>query len=226
MLFGSTPFSVNAFAAGGEVRSIPTGVEATGSTNAVVVVGIANLSLTGVEATGAVNSVVVDAQAVVAANSVDATVSVGDTTVVAKAVVEPQGVDSTGNIGTTTVIAEANVGISAPVLTITAGSPTIIAEALVISVGVAANTALGNITTRTVNRIEVQSVPLSIYTKRPVVTTAQFDYESLKDSYDRDRVVYVSAIDQRYTITVPADPTNRTVHIQPMDIDRTVRIAA
>jgi len=96
----------------------------------------------------------------------------------------------------------------------------------VLPVGIAANSALGTLTTRTINRIEITSVPLSIYTKRPVVATVQFDYESLKDSYDRDRVVYVSAIDQRYTITIPADPTNRTVHIQAMDTDRTVRIAA
>ena len=226
MLFGSTPFSVTAFASTGEERILATGVEATTTVNSVVIVAAANLSLTGVEATGTINTVVVDAQAVVAANSVDAVVSLGDTTVVAEAVVVPQGVDSTSNIGTTTIIAEANVGVTINALTFTVGSPVIKGKAVVLPAGVAANINLGTVGTRTVNVIEVTSVPLNIYTKRPTVTTVQFDYESIKDSYDRDRVIYVAPIDQRYTITVPADPTNRTVYIQAMDTDRTVRIAA
>jgi hypothetical protein len=67
---------------------------------------------------------------------------------------------------------------------------------------------------------------MNIYTRRPAIVAVQFDYESIKDSYDRNRVVYVSATDQGYTVRIPADPTNRTVYIEAMDTDRTVRIAA
>jgi hypothetical protein len=101
MLFGSTPFSANAFAAGGEVRFEVVGVASVANTNAVVAVGgssastgvstpalsvtingvnvtaVAVVSPTGVAANGSAQVVVTQTQNVFTITSAGLTVSVG-----------------------------------------------------------------------------------------------------------------------------------------------------
>ena len=100
------------------------------------------------------------------------------------------------------------------------------AKAVVLPVGVAANTNAGILTTKTSNVFEITGVPLNAFAGNFNVTTVQFDYESLKASFDRNRVIFIAPTNQGFTINVPADPNNRTILIEAMDTDRVVRIAA
>ena len=227
MLFGIAPFSTNPFSSTVETRFVIASVSATSTAGSVTVVAEANTLLTGVAGTGSIGSTVVTAKSVTLSASVSATSSVGTTIVAANANVVPSGVDSQGIIGTTTVLAEANISLTSPALTGTIGTGSNIqAKAVVLPVGVAANTNAGILTTKTSNVFEITGVPLNVFAGNFTVTTVQFDYESLKASFDRNRVIFVSPTNQGYSINIPADPNNRTVLIEAMDTDRVVRIAA
>ena len=227
MFFGIFPFASGPFSTTLETRLIAQSVPATSSAGSINVVGHANFSLTGSSNTISIGSVVVTAKSVTLSASVSATSSVGTTIVAANANVVPSGVDSQGIIGTTTVLAEANISLTSPTLTLSGATGTNIqAKAVVLPVGVAANTNAGILTTKTSNVFEIAGVPLNIFAGNFTVTTVQFDYESIKASFDRNRVIFVSPTNQGYSINIPADPNNRTVLIEAMDTDRVVRIAA
>ena len=227
MFFGISPFASGPFSTTLETRLIAQSIPATSSIGSITVVGESNTGLTGVTVTGSIGLSVVTAESVTLSDSVTATSSVGTTIVTANSNVVPSGVDSQSNIGTTTVLADANTSITSPALTGTVGTGSNIqAKAVVLPVGVAANTNAGILTTKTSNVFEINSVPLNAFAGNFTVTTVQFDYESIKASFDRNRVVFIAPTNQGYSITIPADPNNRTVLIEAMDTDRVVRIAA
>tara|TARA_R110001592_G_C13115620_1_gene745375 strand:- start:1167 stop:1850 length:684 start_codon:yes stop_codon:yes gene_type:complete len=227
MIFGIAPFSTNPFSTTAETRFVIASVSATSSAGSVTVVAEANLGLTGVAGTGSIGLSVVTAKSVTLSASVSATASIGLTIVAANANVVPSGVDSQGNIGTTTVLAEANLSLTSPALIMSGATGTNVqAKAVVLPVGVAANTNAGILTTKTSNVFEITGVPLNAFAGNFNVTTVQFDYESLKASFDRNRVIFIAPTNQGFTINVPADPNNRTILIEAMDTDRVVRIAA
>lgn len=227
MLFGIAPFSTNPFSSTVETRFVIASVSATSSAGSVTVVAEANLDLTGVAGTGSIGLSVVTAKSVTLSASVSATASIGLTIVAANANVVPSGVDSQGNIGTTTVLAEANLSLTSPALIMSGATGTNVqAKAVVLPVGVAANTNAGILTTKTSNVFEITGVPLNAFAGNFNVTTVQFDYESLKASFDRNRVILIAPTNQGFTVNVPADPNNRTILIEAMDTDRVVRIAA
>tara|TARA_B110000977_G_scaffold193357_1_gene268240 strand:- start:3816 stop:4499 length:684 start_codon:yes stop_codon:yes gene_type:complete len=227
MIFGIAPFSTNPFSTTAETRFVIASVSATSSAGSVTVVAEANLGLTGVAGTGSIGLSVVTAKSVTLSASVSATASVGLTIVAANANVVPSGVDSQGNIGTTTVLAEANISLTSPALIMSGATGTNVqAKAVVLPVGVAANTNAGILTTKTSNVFEITGVPLNAFAGNFNVTTVQFDYESLKASFDRNRVIFIAPTNQGFTVNVPADPNNRTILIEAMDTDRVVRIAA
>ena len=227
MIFGIAPFSTNPFSTTAETRFVIASVSATSSAGSVTVVAEANLDLTGVAGTGSIGLSVVTAKSVTLSASVSATASIGLTIVAANANVVPSGVDSQGNIGTTTVLAEANLSLTSPALIMSVATGTNIqAKAVILPVGVAANTNAGILTTKTSNVFEITGVPLNAFAGNFNVTTVQFDYESLKASFDRNRVIFIAPTNQGFTVNVPADPNNRTILIEAMDTDRVVRIAA
>jgi len=227
MIFGIAPFSTNPFSTTAETRFVIASVSATSSAGSVTVVAEANLDLTGVAGTGSIGLSVVTAKSVTLSASVSATASIGLTIVAANANVVPSGVDSQGNIGTTTVLAEANLSLTSPALIMSGATGTNVqAKAVVLPVGVAANTNAGILTTKTSNVFEITGVPLNAFAGNFNVTTVQFDYESLKASFDRNRVIFIAPTNQGFTVNVPADPNNRTILIEAMDTDRVVRIAA
>jgi hypothetical protein len=227
MIFGIAPFSTNPFSTTAETRFVIASVSATSSAGSVTVVAEANLGLTGVAGTGSIGLSVVTAKSVTLSASVSATSSVGLTIVAANANVVPSGVDSQGNIGTTTVLAEANLSLTSPALIMSGATGTNVqAKAVVLPVGVAANINAGILTTKTSNVFEITGVPLNAFAGNFNVTTVQFDYESLKASFDRNRVIFIAPTNQGFTVNVPADPNNRTILIEAMDTDRVVRIAA
>jgi hypothetical protein len=227
MIFGIAPFSTNPFSTTAETRFVIASVSATNSAGSVTVVAEANLGLTGVAGTGSIGLSVVTAKSVTLSASVSATASVGLTIVAANANVVPSGVDSQGNIGTTTVLAEANLSLTSPALIMSGATGTNVeAKAVVLPVGVAANINAGILTTKTSNVFEITGVPLNAFAGNFNVTTVQFDYESLKASFDRNRVIFIAPTNQGFTVNVLADPNNRTILIEAMDTDRVVRIAA
>jgi hypothetical protein len=227
MFFGISPFASGPFSTTLETRLIAQSVPATSSAGSITVVGHANFSLTGSSNTISIGSVVVTAKSVTLSDSIPATASLGTIIVVANANVAPSGVDSQANLGTTTVLADANTSITSPALTSTVGTGSNIqAKAVVLPIGVASNVAIGIVNVSTQVILELVNVPLNIFSGSLTVTTTQFDYESLKSSFDRRRVVFIAPTNQGYTVNIPADPRNRTVLIEATNTDRVVRIAA
>ena len=227
MFFGISPFASGPFSTTLETRLIAQSVPATSSAGSITVVGHANFSLTGSSNTISIGSVVVTAKSVTLSDSIPATASLGTTIVVANANVAPSGVDSQANLGTTTVLADANTSITSPALTATVGTGSNIqAKALVLPTGVSSSATIGIVDITTQVILEVIGVTLNVFSGSLIVETQQFDYESLKSSFDRRRVVFISPTNQGYTVNIPADPRNRTVLIEATNTDRVVRIAA
>ena len=227
MFFGISPFASGPFSTTLETRLIAQSIPATSSAGSITVVGHANFSLTGSSNTISIGSVVVTAKSVTLSDSIPATASLGTTIVVANANVVPSGVDSQANLGTTTVLADANTSITSPALTSTVGTGSNIqAKALVLLTGVSSSATIGIVDITTQVILEVIGVTLNVFSGSLIVETQQFDYESLKSSFDRRRVVFISPTNQGYTVNIPADPRNRTVLIEATNTDRVVRIAA
>ena len=227
MFFGISPFASGPFSTTLETRLIAQSVPATSSAGSITVVGHANFSLTGSSNTISIGSVVVTAKSVTLSDSIPATASLGTTIVVANANVVHSGVDSQANLGTTTVLADANTSITSPALTSTVGTGSNIqAKALVLLTGVSSSATIGIVDITTQVILEVIGVTLNVFSGSLIVETQQFDYESLKSSFDRRRVVFISPTNQGYTVNIPADPRNRTVLIEATNTDRVVRIAA
>lgn len=224
-MFG-TAFASTPFASQSEIRFLIDGVVALGATNSVTISADANVSVTTPTLTSSVGSVVVVAEANTAITGVSATVSTNTVTVTAAANVVPTGVDSTGVIGTTVVVAGANTFISSPALTAGIGAVTITAAANVATTGVSATVSLGLVQPKTINVILITSPALTVNTNSVTVVNTNFDYESLQDSYDRKRVVFIAGTPQNFTVIIPSDKKQRTVSIAAIDRDNTIRIAA
>jgi hypothetical protein len=224
-MFG-TAFASTPFASQSEIRFLIDGVGALGATNSVTISADANVPVTTPSLTSSVGSVVVVAEANTAITGVSATASTNTVTVTAAANVVPTGVDSTGVIGTTVVVAGANTSISSPALTVGIGVVTITAAANVVLTGVSATSSLGLIQNKTTNVIPITSPALTVNTNSVTVANTNFDYESLQDSYDRKRVVFITGTPQNFTVVIPSDKKQRTVSIAAIDRDNTIRIAA
>jgi hypothetical protein len=227
MFFGISPFASGPFSTTLETRLIAQSVSTTASVGSIIVVGEANTGLTGVTVTGSIGSVVVTAESVTLSNSVNTTGSVGTTIVVANANVVPSGVDSSSNIGTTTVLADANTSITSPALTLVGATGTNVqAKAVVLPTGVESSVAIGTITIRITAVVNPVSTALNIFSGNLSVVATKFDYESRKDDYRKNHVVFITETNQNNTIHIPSDSRSKTVIIEATNIDRVVRIAA
>ena len=224
MLFGSTPFSVNAFGAGGEVRFDVAGVASAANTNSVVTTAAASLGLTGVQATGQAGFLTIVAEANTSLDSVEATSGTSTTTVAAAATVLPLGVTAQSTAGSTTVVAKAVTGVSTPALSITVNGVTVTADAVVNPTGLAANSAAGDVTTKTQNVFTVTSAGLTVFAGTPIIAEGTFDYESIKDLYSRHRTVHLVPLQGGNTVQIL--PENNVVYIHKRQGSNTVYIAA
>ena len=224
-MFG-TAFASTPFASQSEIRFLIDGVSAIGATSTVTVTAASDVLVTTPTLTSSVGSVVVVAKANTAITGVSATASTNTVGIVAEANVVPTGVDSTGVIGTTVVVAGANTSISSPALTVGIGAVTITAAANVTTTGVSATISLGLVQTRTTNVILISTPALTVNTNSVTVVNTNFDYDALKDSYDRKRVLFIVGTPQTYTVAIPSDKKQRTVSIAAIDRDNTIRIAA
>ena len=225
-MLGFSPLASTPFASQSEITFLIDGVSAIGATNTVTVTAASDVPVTTPTLTSSVGSVVVVAEANTVITGVSATASTNTVGIVAEANVVPTGVDSTGVIGTTVVVGDANLSISSPALTVGIGVVNATAAANVVPTGVALTGAIGVLTTRTSNVIPITSPALTINTNSVTVVATNFDYDSLKDSYDRKRVLFIAGTPQTYTVAIPSDKKQRTVSIAAIDRDNTIRIAA
>lgn len=158
----------------------------------------------GVSALGVTNSVTISADANVPVTTPTLTSSVGSVVVVADANAAVTGVSATASTNTVTITAAANV----------------------VPTGVSATVSLGLVQSRTTNVIPITTPALTVNTNSVTVVNTNFDYDSLQDSYDRKRVVFISGTPQNFTVVIPSDKKQRTVSIAAIDRDNTIRIAA
>lgn len=225
-MLGFSPLASTPFASQSEITFLIDGVSAIGATNTVTVTAASDVPVTTPTLTSSVGSVVVVAEANTAITGVSATASTNTVGIVAEANVVPTGVDSTGVIGTTVVVGDANLSISSPALTVGIGVVNATAAANVVPTGVALTGSIGALTTRTSNVILISTPALTVNTNSVTVVATNFDYDSLKDSYDRKRVLFIVGTPQTYTVAIPSDKKQRTVSIAAIDRDNTIRIAA
>ena len=225
-MLGFSPLASTPFASQSEITFLIDGVSAIGATNTVTVTAASDVPVTTPTLTSSVGSVVVVAEANTAITGVSATASTNTVGIVAEANVVPTGVDSTGVIGTTVVVGDANLSVSSPALTVGIGVVNATAAANVVPTGVSLTGAIGALTTRTSNVIPITSPALTVNTNSVTVVATNFDYDSLKDSYDRKRVLFIVGTPQTYTVAIPSDKKQRTVSIAAIDRDNTIRIAA
>ena len=163
-------------------------VSATGATNTVTIVAKAVVVPTGVEGDIITDDplvsgdeIIVDAEAVFSVTGVGGTGAVNSVTVLADSVIVPTGVE--GDIITDSIVvdgdeividADANVSLSGKGVSGTTalnGSVTLVCKAVVIPTGVQGTFTVGDET----------------------INTVQFDYESIKDNYNRARTVYIGS---------------------------------
>jgi hypothetical protein len=161
----------------------PTSVTATGSTNTVTVVAKAVVVPTGVAGDIITDDplvigdeIVIDAEATFAVTGVSATSATNSVVVISEAVVLPAGVE--GDIITDSLLiegdevvidAEATFTLSGVAGTASTATVTLDCKAVVLPVGLQGTFTVGD---ETINAV-------------------QFDYESIKENYSRDRTAYI-----------------------------------
>jgi len=187
----------------------PASVSATGTANTVTATGGTGVIFTtnSVSGTGAVDNVTVVAKAVVAPTGVEADVITddplvsGDEIIIdAEAVFSITGVAGTGAVNTVTVVAKSvvlPVGVEGDIITdslLVDGDEVVIdADANISLAGKGvAGTVSGNTVTLDCKAVVIPTGVQGTFTVGDeTVITVQFDYESIKDNYSRDRTAYI-----------------------------------
>jgi hypothetical protein len=207
-VYGVAQYGINS------VIIIPDGVQGSCTTDSgLVIEADANHVVIGVTSAGAVGQVGTIGRAVVIPAGVEATSNVGTTQQSAEAVVVPTGVEGTGATGTVTLVGIALV--IAPSIEGTGIAGIVNARANA-DVAVTGNEATGAIGSVNVFENELQipvGVSATLVLGTPVVVNLSFDYEAVKDQYDKRRTVYVKprATSDTRIVYVPA--INRVVYI-------------
>jgi hypothetical protein len=133
------------------------------------------------------------------------TSAVGAVTVTADANAEPAGVAAIASVGVLSIVADANVSV----------------------VGVEATTEIGSVVVLENEVVVVSGLELTTSIGAVVVNTTAFDFEAVKNSFDRNRVVYVEAKTPTIARYVYVEVQPRMVYIEPKPaaIDRKVVVA-
>lgn len=197
------------------VSILVDGVQGTCTTDSgVVIEADANHVVIGVTSAGAVGQVGTIGKAVVLPTGIEATGNIGTTSLVGDALVVPTGVQSTGAIGTVTVLASAVTVLNVSVEGVAqVGTASVIAKAVV---AVTSNQVTGAIGSVNVFENELQvpvGVAATLVLGTPVVVNLSFDYDAVKDQYDRRRTIYIGPRSSSATRTIYVPATNRVVYI-------------
>ena len=224
-MFATQAFSSQPFASESQVLFVLGSVSATASVGTLSVIAKAVTVPTSVSSTVSIGTLIAIAESNTLATSVSATTYLGLTLVVAKANVVPSSVAASFTVGTPVVIARAVKLISSPALSLSIGSTEVTAAALTIPTSVTSTGTIGIITTRTVNRITLVSVPLIGYAGSVDVIANKFDYYSIQDSYERNRTLYLTAQDNVNIVHVLPEPST-IIYLSASDTNRSIKIAA
>lgn len=212
---------------------IPTAVEATGSVNDVSVTGTALFSIVGVEAEVAVDDPTVIADALVAiSDSFEATLSLnGNVTVTGTSLVVSDSVEATVSLEDVTVTAQAIFGIDGvEATTAFNGSGVEVKANADVSLAAvsfeATLTVSDQIDVSGSASVTLDDVSATISVGDLTIAIVSFDYEAVKENYNRLRTVYIKEITDNVTRTVYVNeiPSN-VVYIEPQPSnERTVYV--
>ena len=224
-MFATQAFSSQPFASESQVLFVLGSVSATSSVGTLSVIAKAVTVPTSVTSTLSIGTPIVIAESNTVATSLSATIYLGLTLVVANANVVPSSVAASFTVGIPVVIAKAVQVLISPALSLPIGSTEVTAAAVTVPTSVTATAALGNATTRTVNRITIASPSLIVYAGILDVIANKFDYYSIQDSYERNRTLYLTAQDNINIVHVLPEPST-TIYLSASDTNRSIKIAA
>ena len=214
MAYSTNPFSVATFGESYEQADASftlTGVAGTGAIGTPDISSRTNIDLTGVQANGAAGSATVAAEAVVVPSAVTATGAAGAITVDGGIGTTPtitMTTAFTASLGSITVGAGFGptiqpVGFGLEIITdspLVTGDEVIVESDANISLagkGVGGTTALNTVTLDCKAVVLPVGVQGTFTVGDETVTTVQFDYESIKADYNRQRTVYIGAASSR-----------------------------
>jgi hypothetical protein len=205
------------------VAYTPDGVSASAvNDNNVVIIGDAVSVVVGVTSTGAVGGVGVVGVAVTNVVGVEATAILGEASQRTVNRVEITGFDSTGAIGSVVVVADANTvpdGVTSNALI---NNVVIRAASNVIIAGVVSNTTVNdNVTFKLDCEFDVNGVAGVGLIGILSITTTSFDYDAVRDLYDRTRTVFVERGTTSAERTVLIEAVPRQIYVES-ELDRTV----
>jgi hypothetical protein len=191
------------------------GFAATTAVGDVVIAADANVGLNGVAAVGVVGDVVIAADAVTDVTGVEATAILGTASQRTINRIEVDGVEAVGAVGNVVIVAKANIGLDGVTSFGVVNNVIVRAASNVIMNGVVSNTIINdNITYKLDCKFGVNGVLSTGLIGVVAITTTSFDYEAVKDLYDRKRTVFVERGTTSADRTVYVDSESRLVYVE------------
>jgi hypothetical protein len=233
MLFSTAPFSSTPFSVQLAENAIVSlqGVTVTGAVGSPLIIIPGSDSLTllnGLLISATINTVNVTTDSNTTLESTEALALTGQVTVAVNINAVPSGVASQGSIGIPVISVESNSSVIAEGVSVTGliNFVSVSAESSTTLDSISSTFNIGILEVETQFVHDIVGVSLVSNTGNLNVTTAVFDYESIKESFDRNRVIFIERTNQKYSISIPTDPINKTLLIEATNTDRVVRIAA
>lgn len=219
-MFSTNPFAFSSFADIGAESTgtitILTGVEATGSVASVSISSTSNVTITGVQSTGEIGTAKPNITKIVN-ESISATGFINDNFTFIK-LISLSGLQVTASAGSSTV----NVKEILEAVEATTVVNSVSISNTVTLTGVPAVLSAGAV--KLFNSITLTGVPATATVADVIATGVIFDFNAVKDLYDRRRTVYVEAKNIARTVLIQTQ--NRTVYAEEKSITRTVLVSA
>ena len=181
----------------GDAVSVVVGVSCTAAVGGVGVVGVAVTNVVGVEATAVLGEASQRTINRIEVDGVEAVGAVGDVVVAANAVTDVDGVTAFSVVNIVNVTAASNV---------------------IINGVVAAGVINDNLTYKLDCKFDVNGVASVGLIGVLSITVTSFDYEAVKDLYDRKRTVFVERGTTSADRTVYVESESRMVYIEPRPV--------
>lgn len=202
------------------VTHVPDGVFATcNSDSGVIIIGDAVSVVVGVSTTAAVGGVGVVGVAVTSVVGVEATAVLGEVSQRTVNRVPVDGIEAVGAVGDIVVVADANTVVFGSTAFGFVGGVTIRAASSVTIVGVVAVANVGdNVTFKLDCKFDIAGVVGATTVDFLVVATTSFDYEAVRDLYERYRTVFVErgTTGAERTAIIEAVPRNVYIESRPI----------
>lgn len=198
------------------VTHVPDGVFATGNSDSgVTIIGDAVSVVVGVSTTAAVGGVGVVGVAVTSVVGVEAVAILGEVSQRTINRIEVDGIEAVGNVGDVVVVANAVIDVVGVISFGVSNIVSVIASSNVILNGVVANGVINdNLTYKLDSKFGVNGVASIGIIGVLSITVTSFDYESVRDLYDRKRTVFVERGTTSADRTSYVEPESRTVYVE------------